>query len=54
MEGTHAASLRMAAFVAGAAIKSGRLTAVLEDHTRTDSLPIFAVYGHEVSIGFQY
>jgi DNA-binding transcriptional LysR family regulator len=38
--------VRMAAFVAGAATKQGRLTAVLEDYTRMDSLPIYAVYPH--------
>lgn len=38
--------IRLAEFVAGAAIKAGRLTPVLTEHTKDDNLPIYAIFPH--------
>lgn len=38
--------IRLAEFVAGAAIRDGLLVPVLTDHTRDDVLPIYAIFPH--------
>jgi len=38
--------IRLAEFVAGAAIKAGILVPVLTEHTRDDHLPIYAIFPH--------
>jgi len=38
--------IRLAEFVAGAAIKAGRLTPVLTEYTNDDNLPIYAIFPH--------
>lgn len=38
--------IRLAEFVAGRAIKDGRLVPVLTDHTKDDNLPIYAIFPH--------